>query len=470
MQKGQRNKYLLKNTIIFSIGNFGTKFISFFLVPLYTNILSTSEYGTVDLIYTIGIVLIPFLTLNIAEAILRFPLDEGAEKEKIMSIGLVFFLISVVASFFVFPIVSRIEKVSDYTIYIFLYVVTMSASQIFLGYVKGRELLFRYSLGNIIQTLGIAVFNILFLVVLGKGIEGYLTAYIMANIVTAIYAFFAANIIQVIRNFQIDIVLAKKMIVYSVVLIPNSFMWWIMNSADRIMVTAMAGVAVNGIYAVAYKIPTLLSTFATIFNQAWSYSAIRESDSKDVEEYSNAIYDRLVSVVLVVAIGLLMVVKPIMKFYVGTEYYSAWNYVPYLMVGFVFMTLGSFVATSYTVHKDSVGFLLSGMMGAIANIVLNFIMIPFWDASGAALATCVSYIIVFIYRVYNTKKYLEINIFVKRHICGFALLIVTALTLYIDNFWGQVLLVLEFIISLVLFRDFIKAIWNMISMRGEKNE
>ena len=61
----QRNKYLLKNTVIFSIGNFGTKIISFFLVPLYTNILTTREYGTVDLIYTIGMVLVPLLTLII---------------------------------------------------------------------------------------------------------------------------------------------------------------------------------------------------------------------------------------------------------------------------------------------------------------------------------------------------------------------------------------------------------------------
>ena len=66
----KRNKYLLKNTVIFSIGNFGTKIISFFLVPLYTNILTTREYGTVDLIYTIGMVLL-FVTVILRLILLK---------------------------------------------------------------------------------------------------------------------------------------------------------------------------------------------------------------------------------------------------------------------------------------------------------------------------------------------------------------------------------------------------------------
>ena len=109
----------------------------------------------------------------------------------------------------------------------------------------------------------------------------------------------------------------------------------------------------NGVYAVAYKIPTLLSTITTIFNQAWSYSAIREDESEDKEEYNNRVYENLVTIVIVVATGLLMIMKPFLSVYVGKEYYTAWHYVPYLIVGFVFMTLGSFIAISYTVHKDS---------------------------------------------------------------------------------------------------------------------
>lgn len=458
----QRNKYLLKNTVIFSIGNFGTKIISFFLVPLYTNILTTREYGTADLIYTIGMVLVPLLTLNIGESIMRFALDKDADCDKIMSTGITILIFGAIIGLLILPIANLFENVSDYSIYIYLYTLTLAFSQIFLCYLRGKEFLLKYSIGNIIQSLTIAIFNIIFLIGMKKGIEGYLMAYILANVCTGLYGFWAGKVNLVIKKYSIDIELSKNMIKYSVVLIPNSFMWWIMNSSDRMMVSAMISVTANGVYAVAYKIPTLLSTITTIFNQAWSYSAIREDESEDKEEYNNRVYDNLVTIVIVVATGLLMIMKPFLSVYVGKEYYAAWHYVPYLIVGFVFMTLGSFIATSYTVHKDSMGFLISGTVGAIINLILNFILIPMMGVSGAAFATCISYFGVFVYRIKDTQKYIKLRVFKRKQICGYALLILSAMTCYFDNCIGQTLLVIEFICIILLNKEFVKGMLKII--------
>lgn len=458
----QRNKYLLKNTVIFSIGNFGTKIISFFLVPLYTNILTTREYGTVDLIYTIGMVLVPLLTLNIGESIMRFALDKDADCDKIMSTGITILIFGAIIGLLILPIANLFESVSNYSIYIYLYTLTLAFSQIFLCYLRGKEFLLKYSIGNIIQSLTIAIFNIIFLIGMKKGIEGYLMAYILANVCTGLYGFWAGKVNLVIKKYSIDIELSKNMIKYSVVLIPNSFMWWIMNSSDRMMVSAMISVTANGVYAVAYKIPTLLSTITTIFNQAWSYSAIREDESEDKEEYNNRVYENLVTIVIVVATGLLMIMKPFLSVYVGKEYYTAWHYVPYLIVGFVFMTLGSFIATSYTVHKDSRGFLISGTVGAIINLILNFILIPMMGVSGAAFATCISYFGVFVYRIKDTQKYIKLRVFKRKQICGYALLILSAMTCYLDNCIGQTLLVIEFICIILLNKEFVKGMLKII--------
>lgn len=458
----QRNKYLLKNTVIFSIGNFGTKIISFFLVPLYTNILTTREYGTVDLIYTIGMVLVPLLTLNIGESIMRFALDKDADCDKIMSTGITILIFGAIIGLLILPIANLFESVSNYSIYIYLYTLTLAFSQIFLCYLRGKEFLLKYSIGNIIQSLTIAIFNIIFLIGMKKGIEGYLMAYILANVCTGLYGFWARKVNLVIKKYSIDIELSKNMIKYSVVLIPNSFMWWIMNSSDRMMVSAMISVTANGVYAVAYKIPTLLSTITTIFNQAWSYSAIREDESEDKEEYNNRVYENLVTIVIVVATGLLMIMKPFLSVYVGKEYYTAWHYVPYLIVGFVFMTLGSFIATSYTVHKDSMGFLISGTVGAIINLILNFILIPMMGVSGAAFATCISYFGVFVYRIKDTQKYIKLRVFKRKQICGYALLILSAMTCYLDNCIGQTLLVIEFICIILLNKEFVKGMLKII--------
>ena len=448
-----RGKYLLKNTAIFALGNFGTKFISFFLVPLYTNKLTTSQYGIVDMVSTLSMLLVPLLTFNICESVMRFSLDDDADQNKVMSTGICSLVIMMLSGLLIIPIAGAVEGLSDYAVYLYLYSASLAFSQMFLCYLRGKELLLRYSIGNIIQTLCIAIFNVCFLVALDKGIKGYLTAYIIANFITAVYAFVAGDVFDVLRNFSVDRTLSKHMVTYAVVLIPNSFMWWIMNSSDRLMVTAMVGAAANGVYAIAYKVPTLLSTVTQVFNQAWSYSAIRETGSSDAEEYNNVVYDRLVATVCICASGLMMVMKVFLRYYVGAEYYEAWRYTPVLIMGFVFSTLGTFAATSYTVHKDSMGYLASGVAGAIINVTLNLLLIPVFGAMGAAIATAFSYFVVFVFRVQNTKKYLKLHVLQKRHMVGYLLLVVQAFTMFVEKGSGQILLTVEFAVILLVFKD-----------------
>ena len=114
-----RNRYLMKNTIIFTLGNFGSKLISFFLIPLYTNVLTTTEYGVVDLVVTVVTVAVPVLTLNISESVMRFALDKDADKQKITQIGTGVLLIGMLVGLLVFPICRSFDKISQYSLYVY---------------------------------------------------------------------------------------------------------------------------------------------------------------------------------------------------------------------------------------------------------------------------------------------------------------------------------------------------------------
>lgn len=463
----ERNNYLIKNTIIFTLGNFGSKLISFFLVPLYTNVLTAAEYGVADLVATVGTIAIPILTLNISEAVMRFALDKDADKEKIIQIGTRILLIGILVGLLIFPISGFFNKISQYSVYVYFYVVSLAASQLYLCDLRGKELLIYYAIGNVINTLFIAVLNILFLLVLKEGIEGYLEAYIIANVFTAIYAIIAGKGYKSFCFLEIDKKLLLQMIKYSIVLIPNSFMWWIMNSSDRIMVSSMVSVAANGIYAVSYKFPTLVSTLTTIFNQAWSYSAIREEGTEDESEYNNKIFRVLIGVVMLIGIGLLTFMKPFLSVYVGKEYYSAWKYTPFLTVGCVYLTMASFMATSYTVHKDSFGYLFSGTFGAIFNIAMNFILIPQVGVYGAAIATCISYILVFVFRLFHTRKYIQYNINSNEFIVGSTALVLSAGLMFIDNRFGFLLQCVILAVIIYLFSDiWLPIVKKIIKLKG----
>lgn len=449
----QRIKYLAKNTAIFTFGNLGSKIISFFLIPLYTNALTTEEYGVIDLIVTVVTVAIPILTLNINESVMRFSLDKDANTKKITQIGTNILVIGMVVGLFILPICHSFDSISQYSIFVYFYVISLAASQLYLCDLRGKELLIYYSLGNVLNTLFIAVLNILFLLVFKKGIKGYLKAYIIANALTAIYAIIVGKGYRSFSFSEIDKKLLHRMVKYSVVLIPNSFMWWIMNSSDRIMVSSMIGVAANGIYAVSYKLPTLVSTLTTIFNQAWSYSAIREEGTSDESEYNNRVFKTLIGIVMLIGIGLVTFMKPFLSIYVAKEYYIAWKYTPFLTIGCVYLTMASFMATSYTVHKDSFGYLFSGMFGAAFNIAMNFVLIPLIGVFGAAIATCISYILVFVFRLFHTRKYIQYNIKNKEFLWGSLILLLSACLMFVNNWIGFVLQYVLLLIAICLFSN-----------------
>ena len=84
-----RIKTLLKDTLVFGLGNLGTKLILFLMVPLYTNFLSDAEYGIADLVFTIAQLMSPFLSVVIFDAIIRFGLSEKEKKEDIILVGVI---------------------------------------------------------------------------------------------------------------------------------------------------------------------------------------------------------------------------------------------------------------------------------------------------------------------------------------------------------------------------------------------
>lgn len=446
-----RNKYLLKNTVIFTIGNLGSKLITFFLVPLYTNILSSVEYGIVDIIVALTNIIVPLLTLNISEAVMRFSLDKSAKKDEITRIGNCVLLGTFLLALFIFPIGSLSKTISEYRVYLYFYVVTSASSQLYLCDLRGKELLLQYSLGNIIYTMCVAILNIIFMLHMNLGISGYFLAYILAGAITTFYAFAVGKAYRAFSEVKINFKQFGAMVKYSIVLIPNSFMWWIINSSDRVILNGMIGPQANGIYAIAYKLPTLVSVLTAIFNQAWSYSAIREQESDDEEKYVNVVFKTVISFVMLIGIGLLTIIRPFLKIYVSAEYYEAWKYTPFLIIGSVYLTLATFMSTSYTVHKDSFGFLFSGMFGAIFNIIFNFLLIPRMGIYGAALSTCASYIVIFLFRLIHTKKYVRYNVYHKEFILGSLFLTATSIFMFVDGVIGRGIQLIILILAVLIY-------------------
>ena len=84
--------YLIKNIGVLTLSNLGSKILAFLLIPLYTSVLSTEQYGVFDLAQTTVSLCIPILSFNISSAALRFALDKDKDKKDVFSVGILYIL------------------------------------------------------------------------------------------------------------------------------------------------------------------------------------------------------------------------------------------------------------------------------------------------------------------------------------------------------------------------------------------
>ena len=462
MKEESRGRYLFKNTAIFAIGNMGTKLINFFMVPLYTYALTTSEYGTINSLLSICYILVPLVMCNISEAVRRYLLDKNADIYGIQTVEFIWCCFGLVVSVIMFVILRLIPGTADYAGLMSLYVFFNALVITCLDYLRGKELLHLYTFCSLLQTFVVAALNIYFLVYLHKGVEGYLFSYVLAYAICAFLAFVLGGQFQDLKHVHFEKEIFIEMSKFSLTLVPNSLLWWITNASDKLMVTYFISAAANGIYSISTKLPTMLSTMNTVLMQAWQYSAIKECDASDKVEYNNRMYQLYVATVSVVGAGLLLINRPFMQLYVSPEFREAWLYSPFLILGSVFSTLGTFVGTSYYVEKDMKGNLKSAFVGALVNIILNFLLIPTMGITGAAIATCTSYLAVLIFRIIDTRKYLPIDAMTPYSMRLLAVMLYMLACSYVNGILSYLLLSIGMCAVLFLTRqyyiDFMKKI------------
>lgn len=432
-------KYLLKNIGLLTLSSFATKLLSFFLVPLYTNILTTTEYGTYDLFNaTIG-VLLPILTLNIQESVLRFAIDKKTSRNAIATISFKYLLISnciVFVGLVINSIFGFSKIVSDYGVLFFLMFFVLSFSGIMVTYIRGIDRISELSISSVIASVITIACNILFLTVFRWGLEGYFLANIIGPFIQCLYLIIRSDFYTHIKMKKYPSQ-EKEMLKYSRPLIANSIAWWVNNVSDRYVVIFFCGLAENGIYSVAGKIPSILNIFQSIFNSAWTLSAVKDFDPEDKNGFFSNTYKTYNCMMTIVCSLIIIFNKFLAHFLYAKDFYIAWKYVPWLTIAILFGALSGYIGGFFSAVKDSKIFAQSTVVGAISNVVLNLIMTPFMGALGAAVATAVCYFVVWVMRYWHSKKFIKLKISLKRDCITYVLLVLQALVLLMvkKNIW-----------------------------------
>lgn len=404
-----------KNTLLIFIGSFGSKAITFLMLPLYVLWLSPEGYGAMDLINTYNLFLYQIASLAISEAIYVFPKNSTTRSQaEYYSTGFIYTVFTFILTALFFCLILKIldsqnvtNTFTQYPWYIYSVMFFTFVHNYNQQFCRSIDRIKVYAFSGTLNTALIALFS--FLLIPKHGVLGYIWTSILSYFISSIYTFYFGGIASGFITKNIKHEFAKKLLMYSVPLIPNSIMWWVINALNRPIIEHYEGLKMVGAYAVSNKIPSIIYLVFSIFLYSWQITAFEEFNKKNYIETFNRIL-RLLSVILVIISCMISVFsKGIIHLISSGLYTNTWDLIPIISLGVVFASFSGFIGVNFSAIKKSKYFFYSSFWGGLISFILNLILIPRLGVIGAAIASTISYFVILIFRVVYSNKIVQIT-------------------------------------------------------------
>ena len=428
-------RLLLGNTLVFALGGLAVKAVSLVLMPLYTTALTAGEYGTAELLNSAIEIVLPLLSLGVVEALYRFSIDDDVPKDELFAGSLVVLGGGVVCAGVACAlgrVLWDMEHAGSFFVLFCSVCVFKATTQLArgLGHVR------RFVAYGLINALAMVVSTYLLLVRARMGVGGYLWSFTIGYLVGGLAAFLGSAEYRLLAPFRVDRALLRRMLVYSLPLVPNLLSWWLVSVSGRYVVLWGSGLVAAGLFAAASKMPSLINIVASVFQQAWQYSTAREIDSPDRGAFFGSVL-RGYSLATLSTAGLVIALnRPISRVMLQAEFAEGWRYVPLLMLVASFGVISIFFESFYQALKNSGVLMASTALGAVVNVVLGVALVPFMGPWGAGLAGAVAYALVLVVRARDLRRRINLPIDRLRLTYQLALLIsITACMSFDGGSW-----------------------------------
>lgn len=377
---------------------------------MYTAKLTTEQYGTYDFIITVCTFLQPIITLTLEESMFRFLIDakNKSEEKSIISQTIVTVSLTTFVSCVLIFLVIKIFHIAISAFFI-PYVIAVVVMSLMNCLVRGLGKIKLYSLSNFLLSVLTIVLNIVFVLGTNMNVDGLLLAVIIANFALGLFLSWRIHLLKLLDIKSMDKDMMKRMIKYSIPLIPNSLSWIVITLSDRVIVTSFLGTGANGIYAVSNKFPTVINTVYNYFSVAWKESAAKALQEENSTQYYNRVYKALKNVVYAATVGVIAAGPFVFKLLVHGDYQDAYMYIPILVFAVYFSNMAAFYGGIFAAYMESKIVGMTTVVAAIINLAINILLIKFIGIYAAALSTLVSSVVLYLYRKNRINRFVKIK-------------------------------------------------------------
>lgn len=425
-----RYKKLAKNTLIFSISNFASKLLIFFMLPLYTSQLTPEQFGLGDLLTTISIFVISIVTFGLLEGLLKFVLKKSNDLNYIFRFSFIRIMIGIVFFLALSPILLLIDSLKEYIFLFIVYTIITIIENYFAIFVRGLDKIKLIGIMGVVATFVTIFCNILFLVVFKFGIYGFVLSYSVASFVNIICYFFFGKLYLLFKKTNNEKQLGKGIEKFCLPLIIYRSTWTFSTMINKIFLERLPDNTQLGLYAAANRVQSIPKTLEGIFSQAWTISAIADGDDKDYIEYCSFLYTAFNFIMVLICMGVSMIIPFLAKILFAAEFYEAWKCVPFMMIGVVFSSLFGFIQPILAANGNSKIVSISAAISIIISIPLNYFASLKLGAIGIAIVSGPTFFLMWLIEFIAARKHIKLKISLTKDFIGYLLLISAALNLF----------------------------------------
>ena len=461
-----------KNTLFVFIGNVGGKALAILMLPLFTRWLSVADFGVTDMIMTYATLLFSLASLSICESAFIFP--KGQDKKvqaEYFSSGLfcscLVFLFIAVGIFAIENLLNiNTENVLiKYRWYIFYVILAMYIENYFQQFTRSIDKIKVYSFAGIVQSICIIIFSFVFIP--KYGVWGYVLTWATAYSLTGLYSFVLSGSYRYLSWSFVIKSRYWEMLKYSLPLIPNGMMFWMMNSMNRPVMEQYLGIDAVGIYALANKFPIILTTLFNIFLLSWQISVLEEFKKKEFERFFNQVFQIVLLLLGAIFVVISLANKFIITITATPDYYEAWKYISLLSFGSLVFALSAFVGANFLATKESKYFLYSSFGGAIVAVITNMTFIPVFGIYGAAISIILSSFSMLSLRLFYASKHTKLHN-ISQFIITLTLLLAISFSVLIESVWMYGVFFIEISLILLVNRGSLIKANDLLSMIKKK--
>lgn len=456
-------KQLTKDTAIYGVSTIVGRFLTFLLVPFYTNIFPPDEYGIVANLYIFIAILNIIYIFGMDAAYLKFASNKSiaSDKDKFSTPYLAVMFVSLFLSLFIIlikgSIISLFEVPASYSylIYYTSFILFIDALCV-IPFIKLRieRKAKKFATFKIINILTNVFFNLLLVLYFKWGIEAVFVSNLIASLLTLIILL--PDIIKKLKPV-INISLLSRLIKFGLPYLPAGLGSMLIQGIDRPILTNLTDLTTAGIYNANYKLGIFMMLFVNMFQYAWQPFFLQQAEEKDAKKVFSKVLTYFTFAASIILVFVSLYIDDIVKvnFFgitlIGSAYWSGLVIVPIILFGYLFNGLYVVFTAGIYIEEKSVYIPLVTGIGALVNVVVNLLLIPILGIIGAALATLLSYIVMALGLYIVTQKFYKIEYESVKMISIFAIILLTGIVYY----WMQSIEALNFFFKCLILIFFV---------------